>query len=152
VVFHCGQRNLAKSNVFTDVGHKRIIGTCNPVVSLPDGTMPEQQFTVDGNIFFIMYSETRMWKQFDSWTNREPIFKNNLYYFEIDDEEQRRDFFPKGRSYEQWSNNGERDEGSVYGRDPMFMDVQAEDWRLRPGSPMAHTPLGQLDLRNVQEL
>ena len=78
--------------------------------------------------------------------------QNNLYYFEIDDEEQRRDFFPKGRSYEQWSNNGERDEGSVYGRDPMFMDVQAEDWRLRPGSPMAHTPLGQLDLRNVQEL
>ena len=66
-----------------------------------------------------------MWKQFDSWTNREPIFRNNLYYFEIDDEDQRRDFFPKGRSYEQWSNNGERDEG------------QGPDVRGRPGRGLA---------------
>ena len=108
---------------------------------------------MDGNVFFVMYANTRMWKQFDSWTDREPIFRNNLYYFENGfDEEQRRTFFPKGRSYEEWYSNGERDEGSVYGVDPMFVDIEADNWCLRPESPMSHTPVGRINLRDVQKL
>jgi len=152
VVFHCGKRNLAKNNVFKDIDSKRVIGTCNPVVAKEDGSMPEQQFTIDGNIFYVVNENLKIWKSFDVWKDLVPRFKNNLYYFATDSLEQRQTFFPKGKNYLEWWSHGEQDAGSIYGEDPMFVDVGSDNFNLRPESPMSHLPIYHLNLTLVQDL
>ena len=99
-----------------------------------------------------------MWKKFDVWKDLVPRFKNNLYYFATDSLEQRQTFFPKsghvtsGQNYDEWWSHGEQDAGSIYGEDPMFVDVGSDNFNLRPESPMSHLPIYHLNLTLVQQI
>ena len=93
-----------------------------------------------------------MWRKFDSWIYQQPVFRNNLYYFDTDSSKQRRTFFPSGKSYDEWRNGGEQDEGSTYDEDPMFVDVESDNFCLRPESPMSDLPVYRLDLTDVQRI
>ena len=81
-----------------------------------------------------------------------PRFRNNLYYFATDSLEQRQTFFPKGKNYLEWWSHGEQDAGSIYGEDPMFVDVGSDNFNLRPESPMSHLPIYHLNLTLVQQI
>ena len=115
-----------------------------------------QQFTFDGNIFYVVNENLRMGRRFDSWIKQQPVFRNNLYYFATDSLDQQMTFFPggeigkDGKSYEEWTDRGEQDRGSVYDVDPMFVDVEKDNFCLRSGSPMSDLPVHRLNLTDVQ--
>jgi len=150
-LFHCGINNKAFGNVVYQTGNRRMIGTCNKVMTGKNGLLPRQEFKVFGNVFYIENTEALMWRKSDFWVFDVPEFDQNIYFFPYSLRNQTNIFFPKGRSFEEWQKETGNDLGSIV-TNPNFFDKRKDDFRLKLKYPASRLTVGRLNLLEVKKL
>ncbi|CAK8674991.1 unnamed protein product [Clavelina lepadiformis] len=146
VNFHCGQNNVALNNMIYHVKNGRIFGTCNAIVG--KGVLLKQDLTFKKNVIYVTHRNGRLWRPFDAWRFDAPAVDNNVYYFSSDDLRQKKQFFPKTKSFGAWQRNL-NDLKSIVG-DPKFMDTKNRDFRLKSSSVARNIGIKSFDLRKYR--
>jgi len=126
---HYGRENIVRNNVFAFSNHGEV-------------TRHRQEehssFTFERNIV-LSTNGTPLW---GNWSNGNYTMASNLYWDTATDDPEF-----DGMSLEEWQTLG-RDKGSLIA-DPLFVDPQAYDFRLKPGSPAAKIGFQPIDTSQV---
>ena len=126
---HYGRENIVRNNVFAFSNHGEV-------------TRHRQEehssFTFERNLV-LSTNGTPLW---GNWSNGNYTMERNLYWDTSTDDPEF-----DGMSFEEWQALG-RDKGSLIA-DPLFVDPQARDFRLKPGSPAAKIGFQPIDTSGV---
>ncbi|CAK8674854.1 uncharacterized protein LOC143469724 [Clavelina lepadiformis] len=156
VNFHCGRYNYALNNMIHQVADGRVFGVCNSIVGGNENEPLYQIMIFKENVIYVSNVDARLWRKSDLWDFFVPNLDHNDYFFNPANDTQKKDFFPareqgKGVSFKQWQNETGRDLHSII-KNPLYVDMENEDFRLDCQSPALDLGIKSIDNRHVRRL
>jgi parallel beta-helix repeat protein len=126
---HYGRENIVRNNIFAFNRDNQLMRTRAEAHS---------SFTIENNIVY--FEQGRLLGS--NWTGGQFTMKNNVYY-------DRRGTAIRfaGKSFSEWKTSGQ-DRGSIIA-DPLFVNADNFDFRLRPESPALKIGFTQIDMATV---
>jgi parallel beta-helix repeat protein len=126
---HYGRENMVRNNIFAFNREFELMRT---------RAEPHSSFTMEKNIVYFDQGALLG----SNWTGGEFTMRNNTYY-----DRRGTDISFAGKSFAEWKNSG-YDEGSIIA-DPLFVNPDNLQFRLRPESPALKRGFQQIDISTV---